>query len=275
MKSLITILVLGVLVGCQPHTAPPAGLGDPWPAPANDPQITVLAPELQEWLRFHPARIRQDADSPMQVEVPVRNLAERQYLIDYRIRFYDDNDLELPPTMGWRADQPVPASTAEYLSTLLTEADAGYFDTMGIPLLEGRHFSDTDRRGSPPVTVVTETFARQLWPSESALGKRVGRSPNWWEIVGVVGALRQRGLDAEPLPQMFVSLQQVDYLTQWYITIVAQTTGDPASIIGPVRAAIRAAHPDLVAGNIRSMDDAIAAQMAPRRFVMWTLGVFG
>ncbi len=100
--TVLEVLVLTVLVGCQPHAAPPAGLGDPWPAPANDPQITVLAPELQEWLRFHPARIRHDADAPMQVEVPVRNLAERQYLIDYRIRFYDDNDLELPPTMGWR-----------------------------------------------------------------------------------------------------------------------------------------------------------------------------
>jgi len=100
--TVLELLVLVVLVGCQPHIAPPAGLGDPWPAPANDPQITVLAPELLQWLRFHPARIRQDVDTPMQVEVPVRNLAERQYLIDYRIRFYDDNDLELPPTMGWR-----------------------------------------------------------------------------------------------------------------------------------------------------------------------------
>ncbi len=95
-------LVLALLAGCQPHTAPPAGLGDPWPAPANDPQITVLAPELQEWLRFHPARIRHDADAPMQVEVPVRNLAERQYLIDYRILFFDGDDMAVTPTMGWR-----------------------------------------------------------------------------------------------------------------------------------------------------------------------------
>jgi len=66
------------------------------------PQITVLAPELQQWLRFHPARIDRDPDRPMQVEVPVRNISDRQYLIDYRILFFDGDDMAVTPTMGWR-----------------------------------------------------------------------------------------------------------------------------------------------------------------------------
>ena len=96
-------LCLALLIGCQPrYGTPSAGLGDPWPAPANDPQITVLAPELRKWLRFHPARIDRDAERPMQVEVPVRNISDRQYLVDYRILFFDGDDLAVNPTMGWR-----------------------------------------------------------------------------------------------------------------------------------------------------------------------------
>ena len=173
------------------------------------------------------------------------------------------------------ADQPVPAPGSRP-STVYTAADDGYFETMGIPLLEGRHISDTDRRDSPPVAVVTETLARRLWPTESALGKRlkVGfpEDAPWREIVGVVGDLRQDGLDAEPRSETFVPYEQANWPS---VVIVAQTTGDPESVIGPLRAAIQAAHPDLLATDIRSMDDIVATQMAPRRFVMWTLGCFG
>lgn len=97
------LLMLATLAGCQSNQgAPAAGLGDPWPAPVNDPQITVLSPDLQEWLRFQPARIEQEPGRPMQVQVPVRNLANRRYFIDYRVTFSDANDVELGPTMGWR-----------------------------------------------------------------------------------------------------------------------------------------------------------------------------
>ena len=161
-------------------------------------------------------------------------------------------------------------------------ADSGYFDTMGIPLLEGRHLSDTDRRDSPRVVVVTETLARSLWPTESALGKRVkftfrhdGDGP-WREIVGVVGPLRQDGIDAEPRYQAFEPVNQNPVVVMVVgLVLVARTTGDPLNVVGPVLAATKAAHPDLTAYDIRSMDDILATQMAPRWFVMWTLSVFG
>ena len=107
MHSLRVVFALAVtlMVGCQTQQgAPSSGLGDPWPAPVNDPQITVLSPDLQQWLRFHPARIELGPDRPMQVEVPVRNLADRQYLVSYRITFYDAGDIEVSPTMGWRLE---------------------------------------------------------------------------------------------------------------------------------------------------------------------------
>ena len=104
MKRLCTvpILVALVLAGCQTDIAPSAGLGDPYPPPINDPQISVLSPELQKWLAFHPARLEMEVDKPLQVEVPVRNLTDRNYQIDYRFLFFDKHDMELRPTMAWR-----------------------------------------------------------------------------------------------------------------------------------------------------------------------------
>ena len=105
MRSAILCLVLACLLtaGCEaPDRSPPAGYGDPYPAPLNDPQISVLSEELRPWLLFHPAIITKDHRRPMQVQVPVRNAANRKYLIEYRILFYDENGVELSPVMGWR-----------------------------------------------------------------------------------------------------------------------------------------------------------------------------
>lgn len=89
------------LGGCQTDTAPSAGVGDPYPAPLNDPQISVVSPELRKWLVFQPAIITNDGERPMTVEVPVRNTTYNKYLIEYRMMFYDADGHELNPVMGW------------------------------------------------------------------------------------------------------------------------------------------------------------------------------
>ncbi len=120
-------LAVTVMVGCQTQQgAPSSGLGDPWPAPVNDPQITVLSPDLQQWLRFHPARIELDPDRPMQVEVPVRNLTDRQYLVSYRITFYDAGDLEVTPTMGWRLEAIDARQTARLAAGAMSAEAVNY-----------------------------------------------------------------------------------------------------------------------------------------------------
>ena len=140
--------------------------------------------------------------------------------------------------------------------------------------------SDADRRESPPVVVVNEILAPRLWPTQSALGKRLkqgwpeseGDRFPWREIVGVVGNVRQDGLDEEPRSETFIPFGQD---VAGFMALVIRTTGDPMRVVEPVRAAIRAAHPDLLAYDVRSMDDVLATAMAPRRFVMWALSVFG
>lgn len=113
-RSCCTVVALIVaaafLAACEADRSPAPGMGDPYPAPMNDPQITVIAPELRNWLVFQPAIVtdRANPDRPMQVEVPVRNTAENTYLIDYRFLFYDINGRELKPTMGWRMQELYP-----------------------------------------------------------------------------------------------------------------------------------------------------------------------
>jgi len=95
-----------------PDLSPPTGMGDPYPAPENDPRIAILTPDLRPWLGFHTAIVLDDGEHPMHVQIPVRNLAEKTYLIDYRILFYDASGFELSPTMGWRMVDLRPKQTA-------------------------------------------------------------------------------------------------------------------------------------------------------------------
>jgi uncharacterized protein YcfL len=107
----LTLAAAALLAGgCAADRSPAPGMGDPYPAPMNDPQITVIPGELRNWLAFQPAIVtdRADADRPMQVEVPLRNMAEQMYLIDYRFLFYDLNGRELEPAMGWRMQELYP-----------------------------------------------------------------------------------------------------------------------------------------------------------------------
>ena len=181
------------------------------------------------------------------------------------------NELTRPYSAG---DLPAPAGAVDSHSAIFSQVDAGYFDTMGIPLLEGRPLHHTGEFGSSSgEIVVTETLARRLWPTQSAVGKRL-RIGGPRAIVGVVGPIRQDGVDAEPRSQTFTGLHPLG-VRLLGLSLVARTTGDPLRIVGPVRAAIEAAHPGLLAYDFRSMDEIVATQMAPRRFVMWVLGLFG
>ncbi len=88
--------------GCAHDISPRPGLGDPVPPPFNSPEISILDGQLQGVLAFQPAMIERDDGRPMQVQVPVRNVTDVLYLIDYRFIFYDEDWMELEPVMGWR-----------------------------------------------------------------------------------------------------------------------------------------------------------------------------
>jgi uncharacterized protein YcfL len=102
------MLLFAFITGCQADLSPGAGMGDFYPAPLNDPQISVLDQELRQWIVFQNAVVINDGERPMEVQVPVRNLAERAYLIDYRILFYDAAGREISPQMSWAMEDLLP-----------------------------------------------------------------------------------------------------------------------------------------------------------------------
>ncbi|HMN95176.1 MAG TPA: DUF1425 domain-containing protein [Phycisphaerales bacterium] len=98
----VTSVLLGA-VACTTSPDPSPGRPDPYPAPGNNPKISVLDPNLQRGIAFQTATELPPGAAPLTVQVPVRNLSNFEYLIDYRFLFYDADGLELAPAMSWRA----------------------------------------------------------------------------------------------------------------------------------------------------------------------------
>ncbi len=147
---------------------------------------------------------------------------------------------------------------------------AGYFATVGVPLLDGADFdaTDTDEGDSPPV-VVNAAMARRFWPGESAVGKRFKfDDPNfpspWFTVKGVVADTFRQGPGVPAGPEVFLA-----GYNSW-AQIVLRTDGDPASLVGPVRDAIGGETPP----PVRTMEEVLARELAERRFVTELLAVF-
>ncbi|TMH72211.1 MAG: ABC transporter permease [Betaproteobacteria bacterium] len=155
--------------------------------------------------------------------------------------------------------------------------DAGYFKTMGIPLLAGREFTARDTAEAPKVAIVSQRIVREYFPGGpgEALGRRVrlGDRGEWLTVVGVVADIRQRGLDQEVQPMIYVPFQQERGDVVRFVSFVARTA-TPASAVEGIRAEIRRAAPDLAIESTVTMDEAVAASVAPPRFRMLLLVLF-
>jgi len=155
--------------------------------------------------------------------------------------------------------------------------DAGYFKTMGIPLLAGRDFTARDTAEAPNVAIVSERIVREYFPGGpgEALGRRVRLSDRgeWLTVVGVVADIRQRRLDQEVQPMIYAPFQQERGGFIRFVSFVARTA-TPASAADSIRAEIRRAAPDLAIESTVTMDEAVAASVAPPRFRMLLLVLF-
>ncbi len=187
-----------------------------------------------------------------------------------------------PPSVGDCSDWwysvlggPVPARSEVPIS-LFNLADPAYFQTMGIPLREGREFSTNDREGAPLVAVVNETFARKWWPKASAVGHiiKVGgpyMDGPTYEIVGVVGNVSQEGLDAKPMPELYRPMAQD---ASEAMVVLIRTSGDPLSLAPAVRRAVASLDHNLPIQSLRRFENVVAATLNKRRFSTLLLAIF-
>jgi putative ABC transport system permease protein len=150
-----------------------------------------------------------------------------------------------------------------------------YFRAMGIPLREGRFFSDQDHGNGVPVVIISETMARRFWPGQNPIGRRMTPSFHLQqgprEIVGVVGDVKAQGLDADASAMMYVSYKQVP---RPYMSFVARTASDPQNFIQAISKAIYSVDKEQALTNVRTMEQVMADSVSGRRFNMTLLIAF-
>jgi len=153
-----------------------------------------------------------------------------------------------------------------------------FFKTLSIPLLEGRLLDSGDRLGSPDTIVVNETFRRRFFPGETPLGHRIGigvaDKPVWLEIVGVVGDVRQNGLDRDVEPWFYQSYfqSQIDFLGRMGILI--RTSSDAAFLPSTIATLVASIDPNQPVYDIKTMEQRLANSLASRRFNAVWIGCF-
>ena len=174
------------------------------------------------------------------------------------------------------AGRPAPPPNAEPRAQLRI-VSAGYFATVGIPLLRGRAFSDADRPGNARVMVVSEETVRRYFPGEDPIGKRInfgwGRDGDRLsgEIVGVVGDVRQHGLTTDVSPHVYAAWDQ------WpldEITVVMRSRGDPARALESARAAVLSLDRDLPVYDAFTLESMIDRALGQPRFYVLLLTIF-
>ena len=155
----------------------------------------------------------------------------------------------------------------------------GYFRAMSIPLLSGRDFTRRDLPDTPQVAIVNSAFARKFWPNDNALGKRISfqnNNPKWYEIVGVVGNVKHRGLDIQDHAEIYIPAFQPLFadgnVPALYLAV--RTKSDPLLLAPAMRSEVAALDRDQPIYSLMTMDQRISDSIAPRRFNMFILGLF-
>lgn len=147
----------------------------------------------------------------------------------------------------------------------------GYFEAAGIPLREGRSFTDHDRATSEPVVIVNETLARTLWPGQPALGQKVALNQGR-RVVGVVADVRHQALETAGGSEMYLPMRQSADYSQ--IDLVVRTALPEDALAAEVRAALRPVDPNLPVHAFQPLQDLVDRAVSPRRFLVVLLAGF-
>jgi putative ABC transport system permease protein len=225
-------------------------------------------------------------------------IPEVRYSSEKQARFYKDlaNRLRsLPGVQSASAALPLPLSGDRFMISFkidgrpvapkdepaadlfMTEPD--YFRTMGIPLLQGRDFNDRDDHSSTPVVIVSEAFARQFFPGEDPIGKRMQPGISSWEnekssmreIIGVVADIRNRALNTEPKPVYYLPQSQVPFNE---LAMVVKTSVDPRALISSATREVQTMDAELPVFSVKTMDEYVSSSVAAPRFNTTLLAIF-
>jgi predicted permease len=165
-------------------------------------------------------------------------------------------------------------TTKDRVLVQVNVVSAGYFQTMGIPILRGRDFTEADTAASPTVVVVNETMAQQFWKGEDPIGKRFRffGDKDYTTVVGVARNSKYNGVAEDPLPFIYEALKQ-DYTAAGAIHV--RTAGDAAGLAAAVRQAIHEIDPTLSTFNVRTLAGQVDESLRQQRMNVIMLTTFG
>jgi len=167
-----------------------------------------------------------------------------------------------------REDRP---ETRNDLGAGFDSVTGDFFKTVGIPLLRGRFFTEADNdEKAPKVMIINDVLARRFFGDEDPLGRLLHFKDATWEVVGVVGNIRQFQLDVEPRPQVYYP--QVYF--PWFTSIVVRTRVPPLTLVAQVRRAIQAVDPEQPIANLGTLEQSVGNTLQTRRIMLTLLGVF-
>jgi len=164
---------------------------------------------------------------------------------------------------------------------------ANFFQTVGDPVIAGRAFNEHDDADAPPVAVINTEAARQFWPGENPIGKRIGVNytgagrrtssevPRLREIVGVVGSIKHGSLDGRTAPAVYLPyVQDETYHDMSAMNLLVRTDGTPAGLTNNLRDRIHAIRPNEPVQEISTVQQMLATSVAPRRYTLFLIGAF-
>jgi len=148
-----------------------------------------------------------------------------------------------------------------------------YFETLGIPIVGGRDFRETDTGESAPVTVINQSMAR-YWDGADPVGSRVSfdKGEHWFTVVGVTGTVRQYALERDGVAQLFIALNQSPFPAG--ASVLLRTTVDPVSMTDVVRDTVHSLDPDMPVEHVQTLEALRTNYLAPTRLTAMLLGLF-
>ncbi len=153
----------------------------------------------------------------------------------------------------------------------------GYFESLSVPILEGRAFEDRDRADAQPIGLVNQTLARQLWPGQEAVGRQLylfGDEQRPFTVVGVVGDVRQHDLAEAAQPELYWPLAQSGEFGVRSMAILVRTQGQPNELAPAARETLRALDPNIPITDITSLPEVLDAQVAEPRLIARVMSSF-
>jgi len=236
----------------------------------------------------------------MQVWMPAAKYASEQELVSF-VQQARDRLAALPgvrsvsainflPLTGWGdftdfsiEGRPAPQKGEEFTSQYRV-IDPGYFQTMDIPLKAGRYFAEADNSGAPGVAAISESLARQYWPNENPVGKRIrldalpSSSPwqpnartDWLTVTGLAGDVHDSDLDEKSMPQIYLPFAQNP---SRIMRFVLRVDGDPANLTGAAARTVASVNGDQAVTEVETMEGFVSQALSQRRLNMSLLAVF-